>query len=971
MNAMKIILLQPALIFALSILISSDDLYAQQMVTFMSKDSQQLTFHRLTAVPEGAAKLSLTGKWEFIADRATGKKDEIEVPGEWVMQGYSVKPHTYAGYSRSFTIPSSWNGKRVKLHFNAVYSEAEIFLNGSKLGYHLGGFTQFEFDITDKVKKGTPNVLSLLVKSESMADSLASGSQYAVHQLGGINRDVYLFATPEISIAYFNVATELDLEKNKANLSADVIIANESGLNSGNMEVLLELFDQNSTRPVASGKFTVSELPEPGKTIQQQFRMEVNGPKKWDAEHPYLYGLKMSVQTKGSSPASYTRRIGFRKIEVTGNQLFVNGYPVKLKGVCRHEVMPLRGRSVEPGQWAKDVAIFRDGNVNYIRTSHYPPDPKLAEAADSLGMFLEVEAPFCWANSAKKVPEEQWNDVLVLQHLDMVNTFMTNPSVIIWSLANESFNYQELFKKTAVLVRKLDPSRPRNFSYPTEEETELEIANVHYPGPGGPDKYRNSSRPIVFDEYCHLNAYNRRELYTDPSLRDMWGVGFAQMWENMYHSQGVLGGALWAAIDDSFFLPDGRTVGYGTWGPIDGWRRAKPEFWHMKKVYSPVRIQLIEHDKTKGILCLAVENRFYFTDLSECRFQWSGGNKAGKLIATGKPGTIDTVYFPVNDISKGAVLVEAYDPRGVMCDKYSFDLGAEIITKNPDPIPVRYEEKSGDLKVTQGDVEIIFRQNTGSVLSVKKDGELICEGDAVLMIKNNNNEGSTQMTGVDEKWAPLNETCSGRKIIDISVEKGSSTFSLHIRDEFNEAFGYTDYFLNGHGILEVSYSYTVKKDFNPHQWGLVFSLPSDYSRLSWSRSGQWNYYPDDHIGRLTGEALAHNSTDFVRLAGPKKNPGYSWKDDQNELGSNDFRSTKVNILNAALSNGKKEFRIIGGTGQSVRAWTDKEGVKILVAGFNGLGSERFYRSHAAKYDRPLTAGDKISDKISIDLTSGN
>ena len=158
--------------------------------------------------------------------------------------------------------------------------------------------------------------------------------------------------------------------------------------------------------------------------------------------------------------------------------------------------------------------------------------------------------------------------VLVNQHVEMVNLNRSHPSVIMWSLGNESLKYAEYFKKAGEVVKQMDPTRPRIFSQwgPDADNGELEVTNHHYPGPTGPNKYRNSKRPVTFDEFCHLNAYNRLELAADPGLRSMWGPLLDQMWNDMYHSQGVLGGAIWAGIDDTFFLPGEKAVGYGTWG---------------------------------------------------------------------------------------------------------------------------------------------------------------------------------------------------------------------------------------------------------------------------------------------------------------------------------------------------------------------------------------------------------------------
>ena len=144
--------------------------------------------------------------------------------------------------------------------------------------------------------------------------------------------------------------------------------------------------------------------------------------------------------------------------------------------------MPLRGRSLNNDIWRKDVELFRRGNVNYIRTSHYPPDEALLEACDELGMFVEVEAPFCWAHQAD-VPADKHYDVLVNQHVEMVNLNRSHPSILMWSMGNESLKFKEYFKQASETVKQLDPTRPRIFSQwgPDADEGTLEITNHHYP----------------------------------------------------------------------------------------------------------------------------------------------------------------------------------------------------------------------------------------------------------------------------------------------------------------------------------------------------------------------------------------------------------------------------------------------------------------------------------------------------------
>jgi hypothetical protein len=945
-------------------------------------DPQKVSAIRWTPMPSSVGdlkdfKIDLSGNWQFNAspEKDFFQKSElsgwktIEVPGEWVMQGFTVKSGEYAGYVRSFKIPNEWKGKRILLKCEAVYSECEIWINKKQVGRHLGGMTAFQTDITSQVKNGENNI-SITVRSESLADTLSNASQYAVHPLGGITRPIYLIALPEVNVASFHVSTTFDSKYEDATLKTELKIANETAKEQ-KAELKLTLRDVSGKTIAATGKSVTIVTIVPNTVNPTTIELNVASPKKWDPEHPNLYFLECAVNIDGKEITKVIRRFGFRQIEVRKNQVFVNNQPIKLKGVCRHEVSPVRGRSLTGNQWAEDVRIFKEANVNYIRTSHYPPNEKLMDACDELGMFVEEEAPFCWAIE-KPVNDENYFEAILQPTLEMVERDKSHPCIIQWSLANESENFTELFKTSADQVKAADPSRPRNFSQYGEDGDGgyLEIGNHHYPGPGGPDKYRDNRRPVTFDEFCHLNAYNRYELMTDPGVRDFWGDILLNMWEKMYYSKGVLGGALWAGIDDSFFLPGGPVVGYGTWGPIDGWRRPKPEYWHTKKIFTPVKVNLLEGQANDSVT-LEMENRYFFSNLNECQIVWKNGNQSGKLNPDIKTGAKGLVKLPISYSALHKLTIDVYRDSEVPVDQYEFDLRKPVITEQTATGETFKWSKNGTAQLAESSKLIVSISNENLFIS-NSSGEPILNGWPVLMLIPLNSTGDTQMTKETPEYGLFSPAASNRKIEAIELIKENSSIKIVVKESYKEAVGKQTINLFADGHIELAFEFKMLTDANYRQWGISFTLPETMNTLNWKRKGLWSVYPDDHIGRNEGTAKLFSDHAKCGLAGPSTKPTWSYNMDQTKFGSNDFRSTKRNILQASLqSENASGIKVVSDGLQNLRCWSMNKNIYMLVSEHDNPGSERFLRDyidHAARFDQPFKQGQTIQGTINLQIS---
>lgn len=875
--------------------------------------------------------LSLNGIWSFNEKPATyfyerkqmGQEwKPIVIPGQWSMQGFQVDSAAFGGYQTTFTLPADWSGKRVKLRFDGVSSESVVYLNGKEIGSHMGGMTAFELDVTNGLRSGE-NVLALRVRSESLADMLGSLTQYAAHQLGGITRKVTLFAVPEVHLSDLRIVTDLDDAYKDAELKVYVSVTNASANVQKNLSVRLSV----SGEPVVLSQ-AIPEIAA-GSTWSGWLTGKIASPKKWDSEHPNLYTLKVELGTSEKIVEQVKKRFGFREIQIQGNRMLVNGKAVKLKGVCRHEMHPLTGRVMNPALARKDIELYRDANCNFIRTSHYPPCEEMLEVCDELGMFVEVEAPVCWlghhANENWKVldyREQKYYPYVLQVNMEMIQFYRNHPSIIFWSMANESYWNKE-FAQVQVYMEKADPTRPLTFHDQgyggfNNQGSTAPISNIHYPGPDGYKVAAKSDRPMTYGEYCHLNVYNRSELVTDPGVRSDWALALAPTWENMYKTPGVLGGSIWSGIDDIFQLPNGDAVGYGAWGPIDGWRRPKPEYWDMKKIYSPIRVTTKTLSLAKELV-IDLENRYTYTNLNELQVNWVYGEEKGSIFVDLEPGEKGQLRVrPVHPEKANELYLSFVDPRGFTADEYLIPVGRQIQNESQvlAAVPTRLKEKKDRYMITGKDFTCEISRISGQILSVKKGKKEVLNGGPWLMALPLTSGGC--YPNHNANTPAFNDLCSDWKVEKVDAVREGNDVVVKVKGAYKEFAGSYDLKVNANGELSVVYAFDALEDVNPRQWGLVFEAPVSFDQTFWRRDGLWSVYPSDHISRPVGEASLFYEG-LPKKVDPHTEPAWSWSMDYNELGSNDFRSTRRNIWYAGLrsmngskitvpSNGRQHWR---------------------------------------------------------------
>jgi hypothetical protein len=669
------------------------------------------------AVPWG---FSVTG------GRRAGEQTTIPVPSNWEQHGFGAYSYGLAPIPRSderglyrltFSAPETWKGRRIRIVFDGVMTDATVKVNGRSAGpTHHGAFYRFHYDITSLVKFGADpeNLLEVDVAkaSANAATDLAErGGDYWV--FGGIFRPVWLEAAPAQAIEHTAIDARAD-----GTFTADLTLS--AGVHDAT-DVLAQIHAADGTPVGAAFQMRVPG----GGTGRVRLATKLDTPRLWTAETPHLYSLQLALR-KGSEVLHATsQRFGFRTFEVRAGQgLFLNGQRILLKGVNRHSFRPDTARTLNPEDCYEDVRLIRSMNMNAVRMSHYPPDTAFLDACDELGLYVLNELSG-WHHAH----ETEVGRRLIRE---MVERDVNHPSILFWDNGNEGGWNRELDGEFALH----DPQK-RPLILPSDTHDDLDTK--HYSPFDELSKKLRGPHLVMPTEFIHA-------LYDGGA-----GAGLDDYWNAITQSPFGCGGFIWALMDEGIVRTDqgGRIDVYASYAPdgLVGPRHEKEgSFYTVRDLWSPVQITApVLDEKFSGKL--AVTNRYDFTSLANCRFAWrlvrypeatdkvttakilAEGNAPAPAIAPHASGEL-VLSLPKNWRDADALVLTAFDPNQQEVWTWTWPtpaLSQRVFnlstTAQTSPAP-KVEVVAGEIRLVAGDVTASFDQTTGLLRAIRRGGKI-------------------------------------------------------------------------------------------------------------------------------------------------------------------------------------------------------------------------------------------------------
>ncbi len=606
----------------------------------------------------------------------------MPVPASWQMHGFDVPIYTniiypfpqdaskaptppyefnpVGSYRMHFTVPPSWKGRQILLHFDGVDSAFYAWVNGHKLGYSEDSRTPAEFDITPHLKPGS-NLLAVEVYRFGDGAYLEDQDMW---RMSGIFRDVYLWAAPEQHLRDFEVKTNLDDEYRDATLVVKGAVSNASE-KPAKVTVTAALFDATGA-PYGKPATSAVEIAGKGETAAE-IAVPAAGPHKWSAEDPYLYKLLLTVKgPAGNVLEVIPQNVGFRRVEIKGGRFLINGRAILVKGVNRHEHSEDTAKVISVESMIKDIRIMKQFNVNAVRTSHYPNVPVWYDLCDRYGLYVldeaNIECHHYGTNPRNRLTNDpEWQTAYLDRVERMVERDKNHASVVIWSMGNESGdgpNAAAAYQWT----KQRDPSRPFHYEGTTSHGgSSADINSFMYPTPEAVKRLaaQRPEMPLILCEYEH-------------SMGNSTG-GLKEYWDIFYSGTNAQGAFVWDWVDQGIRLPvpgeyksntSATTfLAYGGWwedktgirndndfnnnGLVAADRTPHPGLYALKYVYRNLHVSAV--DLADGRI--KVKNWFDFTnpkDLAQGTWEVKAD---GRTVASGKLPALDIAPREEKDYS--------------------------------------------------------------------------------------------------------------------------------------------------------------------------------------------------------------------------------------------------------------------------------------------------------------------------------
>lgn len=841
-------------------------------------------------------KQSLSGSWQFaLAPHAADAEKLADfwksgfdlrgfrptpVPSNWALQGYEAPQYKrFEGeasegfYTRTFTVPAEWQSKRVLLHFGGVWSSAEVWLNGENLGRHDSGFTSFAMEATAHLKFGAENRIAVRVRQKTHDYLFDTNDDWS---LGGIYRDVWLEAMPATRwIDTVQVRTSFDALFHEADLTVRTLVSDARNWPTKvdpavGYELRLRLsapdgaLVEERTLPVALHAGT-------GQDVATTFHLVK--PQAWTAETPNLYTLRVELLEQGTVAHWRSLTVGVRQINWSNGVLRVNGQAVKLKGADRHDEAPEVGRATRPEDWLLDLKTMKAANMNFIRTSHYPPAEGFLDLCDKMGMYVEDEVPMGFGGDHATDPS--YMAATSLRVFETLARDINHASIIVWSVGNED-PVTALHIEAMRAVKGIDPTRPILMPWVSKIDAppEIDILAPHYMTPFGYDELgAAATRPILSTEFVHA-----------------WGAdgvdgfgGFADKWHELMQHPTAAGAAIWMWADQGLLVEDKTARGKekkmllhpdGVDGIVNADRSPQRDYWETKAVFAPVypRTERFRFMPGDAWVRIPIQNDYDFTNLSAVGIHWQL-MEDDRVLAEAQahleaiPHATGWLELPLQAV-KTARAGAAYSVEFTFTDKAGAELARKSVELIPNPSSVVAErpetvalsvERGQQVVVHAGAVAYVFDPQTARLSSARLGGKEVVTGSTLNLWRPLNpmeeavvfSHGRQRRTFPD--LAKAQTTVSEWKVEESAAGVEIAASVLYRVDAANSYRVAYRYRVHRDGSLTVRYTVEPKIEapFLP-VLAMNFGLAPEFAHLRWLGLGPIDTYPNERAAGIFG-----------------------------------------------------------------------------------------------------------------------